>query len=119
MTNWIYDERGGIVAVYAGKGKDGTKELDCLDLPDDSFIYVRHWERKPEGLGFERIPEDCKIGRLVAAAPDLLSAAKEALTWLSGDRCCNCCHAVEDEGCHPGCIAGKLREAIAKAEGSP
>jgi hypothetical protein len=68
---WLYDERTGMVAVYAGKA------LNCLDLPSDSFIYMRKWERKVEGLGFEQIEEDKEIGRLVAAAPELLEALKE------------------------------------------
>lgn len=102
---WIYDERTGMVAVYAGE------QLNCLDLPSDSFIYVRGWKRKTEGLGFEVIEEDKRIGKLVAAAPDLLEALKENIA-RHVDRC-GCTDPGETQ-C-PG-IEGALA-AIAKAEG--
>lgn len=111
MESWTYDERTGMVAVYSGPA------MNCLDVPSDSFIFVRYWKNKADGtLGYDQVEADKKVGRLVAAAPELLAAAKEALTWLSGDRCCHCCDAVENEACEPGCIAGKVRMAIAKAE---
>jgi hypothetical protein len=112
MKPWIYDERTGMVAVYSGP------EMNCLEVPSDSFIYVRHWKNKADGtLGYEQVEEDKMIGRLVAAAPELLAAAEGALIWLSGDKCCRACQAVGAEPCKPGCVADKLRMAIAKAEG--
>lgn len=68
---WRYDERTGMVAVYPGE------EKNCLDLPADSFIYVRILERKAEGIGFQQVQEDKEIGKLVAAAPEMLEALKD------------------------------------------
>jgi len=76
MKTWRYDERTGMVAVYAGE------ELNCLDLPSDCFIYVRYWKQKEGALGFEVVEEDKKIGRLVAAAPELLEALKDAVAII-------------------------------------
>lgn len=104
---WRYDERTGMVAVYSGE------ELNCLDLPSDSFIYVRHWERKAEGLGFEVIEEDCAIGRLVAAAPELLEALKDVQAMrraaLQADE--------RGDKLTPGDVFKRVDAAIALAEG--
>lgn len=98
---WRYDERTGMVAVYPGE------ELNCLDLPADSFIYVRHWERKADGNGFEVIEEDCAVGRMIAAVPDMreaLGVAAEALAL-----------PTSEEG--KARALAVVRAAIAKAEG--
>jgi hypothetical protein len=99
---WQYDERTGMVAVYSGK------KLNCLDLPSEAFIYIRSWERKADGQGFLVIEEDCAIGRLVAAAPDMreaLGAAAEVLELKSSDA--GNAKALE-----------VVRAAIAKADGT-
>ena len=67
----IYDERPGVVAVYEAPLRH------CLEMPADCFVFIRHWERLPEG-GWNRIEADCTLGKLIAAAPDLLAALKLA-----------------------------------------
>lgn len=54
--------------------------------------------------------------RLIAAAPELLAACREALKWQDEDEFGN---AVPDEFCTPAYQAfrAQLRAAIAKAEG--
>lgn len=56
---------------------------------------------------------------LVAAAPSLLQAAEYALKYLTGDRACHGCDAVENEKCSHECPAGILRDAIALAKKDP
>lgn len=68
---WIYDERAGMVAVYSGP------ERNCLDLPDDCFVYVRHWEKKADGQGWEQIEEEKEIGKLIAKAPEMAQRIAE------------------------------------------
>ena len=65
---WQYDERTGMVAVYAGE------RLNCLDGIGSHAIYSRSWTWN-EGTGhYNQKDEDKEIGRLVAAAPELLNA---------------------------------------------
>lgn len=71
---WKYDERPGIVAVYAGE------EKNCLDLPHDCFLFVRGFARQKEGWKVDL--QACADARLIAAAPDLLAAAQGALRGL-------------------------------------
>lgn len=93
---WRYDERTGMVAVYSGE------ERNCLDLPSECFVYVRYWEQKPEGIGFDQIEEDREVARLIAAAPELLAGCKASLgAFERGD-------AIDWD---------EIRRAIEKAEG--
>lgn len=67
----IYDERPGVVAVYEAPMRH------CLEMPADCFVFLRCWDRKSDG-GWNRIEADCVLGKLIAAAPDLLVALKLA-----------------------------------------
>lgn len=72
----IYDERGGMVAVY-----DAPKKWDCLELPADSFIFVRYFKRDAAG-GFVRDDEACVRARLIAAGPTMRKEIWETMERL-------------------------------------
>lgn len=65
----IYDERGGMVAVY-----EADEPLNCLDLPANSFVYVRHFLRDTRGR-FIRDDAACAMAKRIADADRLLELA--------------------------------------------
>ncbi len=79
---WIYDERAGCVAIYAGE------ETECLDQPPECFIAYKHGTHT--GDGWEIDQQKCAdFKRIVAcvngcegvnpeAGKDLLAACKAA-----------------------------------------
>lgn len=81
--NLIYDERGGMVAVYEAK-----RQLDCLELPADSFVFLRHFKRDTNG-DFVRDDAACAMAQLIASAPLMLEAVKKHLkeSGCDGDLC--------------------------------
>lgn len=69
-VNLIYDERAGMVAVYAAK-----ERLDCLELPPESFVFIRYFPRDVSGE-FIRDNWACSMAKLIAAAPTILDRLK-------------------------------------------
>lgn len=94
---WNYDERTGMVAVYPGE------KLNCLDGIGNHAIYSRCWRWNDELKQYQQSEEDKEIGRLVAAAPDLLSVAQFVVQATVGN-------------IPPG-IVQAAKDAIEKAEG--
>jgi hypothetical protein len=79
----IYDERTGMVAVYFGPKRN------CLEMPSDSFLFVRWWETDPDtsnGTKYIRDEEACKIARVIASMYEMLDALKEI--WGGGEPSC-------------------------------
>jgi hypothetical protein len=79
------------------EGKVLTLSLEALQLSRTVLLHEAHWLPKPADK------------RLIAAAPDLLAALKDAHEYLESTL------APCDEGCE--CILHPVEAAIAKAEG--
>ena len=67
----IYDERPGMVAVYEGPRRD------CLEMPADTFVFLRYWPRGEEGA-FIRNAADCTVAKLISGGPAMLEALQHA-----------------------------------------
>lgn len=82
--NLIYDERCGMVAVYKADEK-----YHCLDLPDDSFIFVKHFPTNEDGK-FIRDNEACNLAKMIAASYNMYEALEAIQHWSSDARipCC-------------------------------
>ena len=99
---WTADIRGGCAVVYQGEDCGG-----CIENGRKRLAYFHGYKDSKDG--WQVILEDKANARLIAAAPDLLEAAK---TFLSYGR-----------KCPPGCPCGyddaekNLRAAIRKATG--
>lgn len=78
---WYLKEQGPIIEVFQEwNGKPGM----CLGIGSTAlrFRAPRQGATRGEPMFYKRFTEaDRKIARLIAAAPDLLNAAKQTLDW--------------------------------------
>jgi hypothetical protein len=102
----IHEARSGITIEWDHKPQT---------VPCPSGMYIAFLPFRRTGAGraqpvrFHKVETDEANARLIAAAPDLLEAAKHAQ--------CSCTTAQRDSGHSVDCWMPDLRAAIAKAEG--
>jgi len=95
---WKVDERVGCIAIYPADEK-----YNCLDMPHHNFVAYWHGYMDEEKT-WQLHEKDLANARLIAAAPELLEALKDARQQLIAL-------------CSENDVPDSVNLAIAKAEG--